>query len=59
MKKMKLTKTDFPWRFLWNFVLLFLAVCCLVSQAVHHSVPGTAAFAFIVYILYKLIRLEK
>lgn len=56
---MKLTKTDFPWRFLWNFVLLFLAVCCLVAQAVNHSVPGTAAFAFIVYIIYKLIRLEK
>lgn len=56
---MKMTKTDFPWKFLWNFVLLFLAVCCLVSQAVHQSVPGVMGFGFIVYILVKLIYLEK
>ena len=55
---MRLTKTNFPWLFLWNFLLLALAVICMVSQAVHQRWPGAAAFAFIVYILVRLIYIE-
>ena len=53
------TKNNFPWRFLWNFVLLFLAIVCCISQAVNGSMPGAVAFGYISYIIYKLMILEK
>ena len=56
---MSFAKNKFPWLFTWNFVLLFLAVVQCIAQAVNESWPGALAFAYIAYIIYKLMILEK
>ena len=56
---MRYTNNNFPWVFLWNFVLLLLACIMGVMQFVHGSWPGAIGFGMIAYILVKLIRLER
>jgi hypothetical protein len=53
-----MTKSNFPWKFAWNFLLLILACVMTVSQFINHSMPGAVGFGMIVYILVKLTYLE-
>ena len=54
-----MTKSDFPWAFLWNFVMLLLAASMCVAQLVGGSCAGTVGFGLIAYVIVKLIRLEQ
>lgn len=53
-----MSKSNFPWKFAWNFLLLILACIMCVSQFVNHSMPGFVGFGMIVYIIAKLTYLE-
>lgn len=52
-------KNNFPWAFLWNFVLLLLACIMMVMQFVNGSWPGAIGFAMIAYVIVRLIKLER
>lgn len=54
----KYTNNSFNWKFLWDFILLFFAVVMCIAQAVNGSWPGMIGFAFIAYIIIKLMVLD-
>lgn len=52
------TKSNFPWRFLWDFTLTVFACIIAIAQACYGSAFSALAFAFIAYILYKLMIID-